>query len=143
MSSQSRSAACTPPATRAPSALTLADHEVHARTFRTLALVTWRGTVMAAAVRRAAGPARRVRAGIRRWRSRRDVHRALTAMDDRLLRDLGISRRDIPAIAAGLVRSRAELPSATSRQPYPSPGAGQPAARDGVEPTDTPERDVA
>jgi uncharacterized protein YjiS (DUF1127 family) len=50
--------------------------------------------------RRAQARAAALSAGIQRWRSQRTTRRALGALDDRLLRDIGLGRGEIPAVAA-------------------------------------------
>lgn len=49
--------------------------------------------------------------GLRKRRLRRAIIRDLSALDDRLLRDIGIERRDIRAVAEGVSRT-AQPPAA-------------------------------
>ncbi len=50
-------------------------------------------------------------------RMRRDVIRELSAKDDRLLADIGISREQIPEVADGLVAGKLEHPTRLVRAP--------------------------
>lgn len=49
----------------------------------------------------------RVLARIRAWQDRRDLERTLLAMDAHQLNDIGLTRRDIPAVVAGRYRRSA------------------------------------
>jgi|SRR5262245_15644060 uncharacterized protein YjiS (DUF1127 family) len=42
--------------------------------------------------------------GFRLWREKRIAYRELMALDERMLRDIGVSRGDIPAVVAGISR---------------------------------------
>lgn len=97
---------------RESAAPTIADREIQARALRWTVLHSRRGALVVAASERAIRLLAWGRDTLYRWRQRRMVRQSLMAMDERLLRDIGIARQDIPAIAAGLVRTRADLPSA-------------------------------
>jgi uncharacterized protein YjiS (DUF1127 family) len=43
--------------------------------------------------------------GFRLWREKRIAYRELMALDERMLRDIGLSRGDIPAVVAGISRT--------------------------------------
>ena len=45
-------------------------------------------------------------AGIRNWNTRRASRKALLGLNDRLLRDIGISRSEIGAFVDGLITGR-------------------------------------
>ncbi|MEX1205758.1 MAG: DUF1127 domain-containing protein [Dongiaceae bacterium] len=57
------------------------------------------GTAVAAAARSATD-------AVRRWRRRRTALYALMALDDRMLKDIGVSRAEIPGLVDDLLRSR-------------------------------------
>ena len=67
---------------------------------------------------RPAGPVRRwLAAALRRWQ-RRKMIAALGAMDDRMLRDIGIDRADIPRVVEGFSdRELRMAPLAETRDP--------------------------
>ncbi len=75
-------------------------------TFMGLDVVTdWFGEAAApaliAAFERAGGLIARIADAVEGWNRRRATWRALMALDDRLLDDIGIARGDIPALANG------------------------------------------
>lgn len=49
---------------------------------------------------------RRLFDALGRWHSRRKTIQALSALDDRMLRDIGLHRSEIPALVDGLVPTR-------------------------------------
>jgi len=66
------------------------------------------GTAVAAAARSATD-------AVRRWRRRRAALYALMALDDRMLKDIGVSRAEIPGLVDDLLRSPAR-----DRPPVPA-----------------------
>ena len=58
------------------------------------------GTAVAAAARSATD-------AVRRWRRRRDALSTLMALDDRTLKDIGLSRAEVPRVVDDLLRSPA------------------------------------
>ncbi len=62
---------------------------------------------------------------LRRWHRRRVAYRALMALDDRLLRDIGLRRDQIPAAVEGLWRT--ESNPVAKRQAYVATVAGRPS----------------
>lgn len=92
-------------------------------------LLRERNEARSAAFYAAARPLRNVIAATveaaRRWRRERQVIEDLSVLDDRLLRDIGISRADIRTIAQdyaqgrGVKRSAAEIVAENAPQPLP------------------------
>ncbi|MGQ0663338.1 MAG: DUF1127 domain-containing protein [Pseudomonadota bacterium] len=68
-----------------------------ARAMRAAYVAEWTGRVGGAMARLFAGIAARYRA----WRRRQRAYDELMSLDDRALADIGLSRGDIPAVAAG------------------------------------------
>lgn len=65
---------------------------------------------LAAALRSAGGLAAALMRGFKVERARLATSRSLSALDDRMLRDIGIDRSDIPYIAASLARAKTRTP---------------------------------
>ena len=53
---------------------------------------------------------------LRHWRARRVAIRQLSKLDDRLLRDIGIDRSQLPIVVGGLLRE-SERPAAAPKPP--------------------------
>lgn len=75
---------------------------------------------------RAAVMASRWASGYAAWRERRRALRELAALDDRMLRDIGISRSEIESAVYGrdVTRLRDATIAANPRQRWPAAGAG-------------------
>lgn len=73
--------------------------------------------------RAVAWPLRRLARALGRWHAHAAAARQLNAMDDHLLRDIGIRREQIPAAVAGLMSRQA------SADAGPAPGVRQPDCR--------------
>ena len=88
---------------------------------------------------RAAVMASRWASGYAAWREHRRALRELAALDDRMLRDIGISRSEIESVAYGRdpTRLRDATVAASRRQRWPAAGAGmranpQQSAKDSI-----------
>jgi len=57
----------------------------------------------------------RVADAVRRWRRARRPYRALAALDERMLEDLGLSRQDVERMAGGAWRAQGMRPPETVR----------------------------
>jgi len=64
------------------------------------------------------GVAQLLRRAIRRWQTNRAIN-ALSRLDDSLLEDIGISRNDIPRVAAGLFHPEEVPPSRCAPESTP------------------------
>jgi uncharacterized protein YjiS (DUF1127 family) len=64
-----------------------------------------------------------------RWRERREAVRELHSLDDRSLRDIGVSRSEIEWVVSSqqAARVRAAVKAVRPRQPWPAPDRGTPA----------------
>jgi uncharacterized protein YjiS (DUF1127 family) len=84
----------------------------------------------------AAGGLRRVSRSVvgalARWHKRRATIAELSALDDRMLKDIGVSRGNIPALADGLMRARAAStdPAGKVIRQSPAGPSHRPAAND-------------
>jgi uncharacterized protein YjiS (DUF1127 family) len=85
--------------------MTPAEIELMARRMRAMILADALATVIVATVRAVGWLARPLSV----WWNRTQVYDELMSMDDRMLSDIGISRAEIPAVAAG--RYRGETPA--------------------------------
>ncbi len=102
-------------------------HEViehHAKTGRALRAQVGR-QALRGLIRGIVGAVRQGAEALQRWHLRRVGYRALMALDDRLLRDIGLRRDQIPAAVAGLLRN--ESNPVAKPQAYVATVAGRPS----------------
>ena len=76
-------------------------------------------------IRGIVGAVRQGAEALQRWHRRRVTYRELMALDDRLLRDIGLRRDQIPAAVEGLWRN--ESNPVAKRQAYVATVAGRPS----------------
>jgi uncharacterized protein YjiS (DUF1127 family) len=79
----------------------LAQMELRARQERAEIVGSFLGDLIGEGLLKTGPGLKKVAYAIEAWRQRRATYGELSALDDRLLADLGIQRADIPAIAEG------------------------------------------
>ncbi len=100
------------------------SHEVYAETGRELRAQAVR-QALRGLIRGSVGAVRQGAEALRRWHRRRVAYRALMALNDHLLHDIGLHRAQIPAAVDGLWRN--ESNPVAKPQAYVATVAGRPS----------------